>query len=184
MPFDFEPLEIPDVIRIIPRVFGDARGFFLESYHRPAFCEAGIECVFMQDNHSKSARGVVRGLHYQNPAPQAKLVRVVQGRIFDVAVDIRRNSSTFGKSVSLCLDAREHHAVFIPRGFAHGFAVLSETAEVLYKTDNVYAPDCEHGILWNDPEIAINWPVDSPVLSEKDAALPRLDETRPESLPG
>ena len=164
------PTAIPDVLIIEPKVFGDDRGFFFESYNAKAFEQAtGLKCEFVQDNHSKSAKHVLRGLHYQINQPQGKLVRVVQGEVFDVAVDIRKSSKTFGQWVGMHLSATNKKQLWIPEGFAHGFVVLSETAEFLYKATDYYAPEHERSIAWNDPIIAIQWPVDGePVLSAKD----------------
>ena len=166
------PLAIPDVILFEPKVFGDARGFFLESFNQKAFDEAtGSHYDFVQDNHSRSSKGVLRGLHYQLlPHAQGKLVRVVQGAVFDVAVDIRKSSPTFGQWVGLELSAEKHQQLWVPPGFAHGFVVLSETADFLYKTTNYYAPAFERSIAWNDPHLAIQWPLnEAPQLSGKDA---------------
>ncbi|AFK22083.1 dTDP-4-dehydrorhamnose 3,5-epimerase [Pyrococcus sp. ST04] len=177
MPFEFIPLEIPGVILIKPKVFEDERGFFMETYKRSDFEKAGIKGEFVQDNHSRSKYGVLRGLHFQRePYAQAKIVRVVRGVIFDVAVDLRRNSPTFGKWVGVILSEFNKWQLYIPRGFAHGFVVLSDVAEVVYKVDSVYAPDHEAGIIWNDPDIGIKWPIDNPVLSEKDKKWPTLKE--------
>lgn len=165
--------DIPDVCLIVPRVFGDARGFFYESFNQRAFAEAtGVQTQFVQDNHSRSARGVLRGLHYQIQQPQGKLVRVVSGEVFDVAVDIRRSSPTFGKWVGAHLSAVNHAQLWVPAGFAHGFVVLSESAEFLYKTTDYYAPEHEQCIAWNDPVLNIQWPGlgEQPKLSAKDAA--------------
>jgi dTDP-4-dehydrorhamnose 3,5-epimerase len=166
------PLAIPDVLLIQPKVFGDTRGFFFESFNQKAFNEAtGTSHQFVQDNHSRSTQGVLRGLHYQIQQPQGKLVRVVQGAVFDVAVDIRRSSPTFGQWVGAELSADNHHQLWVPPGFAHGFLVLSESADFLYKTTGYYAPEHERCILWNDSEISIQWPIDiKPLLSVKDAA--------------
>jgi dTDP-4-dehydrorhamnose 3,5-epimerase len=166
------PTEIPEVLLIEPKVFGDARGFFFESWNERGFAQAGITARFVQDNHSRSQRGVLRGLHYQIEQPQGKLVRVTAGEIFDVAVDIRRHSPTFGRSVSLVLSAESKSMLWIPPGFAHGFCVLSEAAEVLYKATDYWAPQFEHSIAWNDPDLAIAWPLEgaAPILSAKDAA--------------
>lgn len=163
---------IPDVKIIEPKVFGDARGFFYESFNARAFAEAtGVDVQFVQDNHSKSARHVLRGLHYQLQQAQGKLVRVVQGEVWDVAVDIRRSSPTFGQWVGEILSAENNRQLWVPAGFAHGFVVLSETAEFLYKTTDYYAPAYERCIAWNDADLAINWPLDAaaPSLSAKDA---------------
>jgi len=166
------PTAIPDVLVIEPKVFGDERGFFYESYNEKAFYEAtGLDVRFVQDNHSKSARNVLRGLHYQVQQPQGKLVRVVQGEVFDVAVDIRKDSKTYGQWVGEILSADNKKQLWIPPGLAHGFVVLSETAEFLYKTTDYYAPAHERCIAWNDPDLAIAWPIDGiPSLSAKDAA--------------
>lgn len=166
-------LAIPDVVLIEPKVFGDARGFFYESFNQKAFNEAtGTDHQFVQDNHSRSSRGVLRGLHYQLPPnAQGKLVRVVQGAVFDVAVDIRKSSPTFGQWVGAELSADNHRQLWVPPGFAHGFVVLSDTAEFLYKTTDYYAPQHERCIAWNDPQLAITWPdVGVPQLSAKDQA--------------
>jgi dTDP-4-dehydrorhamnose 3,5-epimerase len=161
---------IPDVLIIEPRVFGDGRGFFFESFNQKAFAgETGITDVFVQDNHSRSARNVLRGLHYQIVKPQGKLVRTVLGEVFDVAVDLRRSSRTFGKWVGITLSAENKRLLWIPKGFAHGFLVLSELAEVLYKTTDYYAPEHERTLMWNDPELGIRWPDHAaPLLSKKD----------------
>jgi len=164
---------IPDVLLLEPRVFGDDRGFFFESFNQRTFCAAtGLDLQFVQDNHSRSAHNVLRGLHYQVVQPQGKLVRVVSGEVFDVAVDIRRNSPTFGKWVGALLSATNKHQLWVPPGLAHGFLVLSETADFLYKTTDYYAPAHERCIAWNDPTLAIDWPLNgqAPVLSAKDAA--------------
>ncbi len=163
--------EIPDVLILEPKVFGDERGFFMESYNRRALAAiAGIEGDFVQDNHSRSARNVLRGLHYQIRQPQGKLVRVIMGAVFDVAVDIRRSSPAFGKAVCVELSAENKRMVWIPAGFAHGFLALSEGTEVLYKSTDYYAPEHERCLLWNDPDIGIEWPLDgTPLISEKDA---------------
>jgi dTDP-4-dehydrorhamnose 3,5-epimerase len=167
------PLAIPDVLLIEPKVFGDTRGFFFESFNQKAFNEAtGTSHQFVQDNHSRSTKGVLRGLHYQIQQPQGKLVRVVQGAVFDVAVDIRKSSPTFGQWVGAELSADNHHQLWVPPGFAHGFLTLSESAEFLYKTTDYYAPQHERCIVWNDPELAIAWPCVEiePTLSAKDKA--------------
>lgn len=170
----FVATAIPGVFIIEPSVFGDHRGFFLETYRKDRFLAAGIDVDFVQDNHSRSTRGVLRGLHYQEPNAQGKLVRTLSGVIFDVAVDIRRGSPTFGKWVGVELSAENKRQLWVPRGFAHGFAVISEIAEVAYKCTNYYDPGSEKGILWNDPHIGIEWPVTNPTLSDKDAKAPRL----------
>lgn len=164
------PLAIPDVILLEPKVFGDDRGFFFESFNHRRFEEAvGKPVTFVQDNHSRSVKNVLRGLHYQIQQPQGKLVRVVQGEVFDVAVDLRRSSATFGQWVGAHLSAENKHQLWVPEGFAHGFVVLSETAEFLYKTTDYYSPEYERSIVWNDGDIAIQWPFEGePVLSPKD----------------
>jgi len=164
------PTSIPDVLIIEPKVFGDSRGFFFESFNQQAFNAAvGQDVQFVQDNHSLSAKGVLRGLHYQIQQPQGKLVRVVRGAVFDVAVDLRKSSSTFGQWVGIELNEDNHRQLWVPAGFAHGFVVLSESAEFLYKTTDYYAPEFERSIMWNDPDIGINWPNDDePQLSGKD----------------
>jgi dTDP-4-dehydrorhamnose 3,5-epimerase len=177
MPFTFTSLRIPDVILVQPRVFPDARGFFLETYKYSDFAANGISETFVQDNHSRSAKGVLRGLHYQNPpAAQGKLVRAARGAIFDVAVDIRPGSATFGQWVGEILSDENHRMLYLPPGFAHGFLTLSDWADVSYKATAAYAPELDSGVIWNDPGIAIQWPIETPILSPKDAALPRLDE--------
>ncbi len=166
------PTTIPEVLILEPKVFGDARGFFFESFNQKAFNEAtGLNETFVQDNHSRSAKGVLRGLHYQLQQPQGKLVRVVRGAVFDVAVDIRKSSTSFGRWVGVELTEDNHKQLWVPAGFAHGFVVLSESADFLYKTSDYYAPSHERCIAWNDPEIGINWPQDlEPKLSAKDQA--------------
>lgn len=177
MPFTFEMLQIPDVRLIIPRVFGDARGFFLETYKQTAFAAEGLNVTFVQTNHSRSTANVLRGLHYQKaPKAQAKLVTVVSGEVFDVAVDIRVGSPTYGAWVGAVLSSDNHHLLYIPPGFAHGFCVLSEVADLIYQVTDEFSSEHERGILWNDPEIGIDWPIRAPVLSPRDAAQPRLDE--------
>ena len=162
---------IPDVRMIEPKVFGDARGFFFESWNARAFAVAGIDVAFVQDNHSRSHRGVLRGLHYQIEHAQGKLVRVVEGEVFDVAVDLRRSSATFGRHVAATLSAENRRMLFIPPGFAHGFLVVSETAEFLYKTTDYWYPQHERTLLWNDAALGIDWPRDIvPTLAAKDAS--------------
>lgn len=174
----FIPTTIPNVIIIEPRIFADERGFFLESYQKQRFSEAGIPFDFVQDNHSKSQQGVLRGLHYQIQQPQGKLVRVIAGEIFDVAVDIRKSSPTFGKWVGDYLSAENKKMLWVPVGFAHGFLVISPNAEVLYKTTDYYATQWERSILWNDPSINIDWPLKGriPILSPKDEAGKLLNQ--------
>ena len=173
------------VCLIRPRLFPDRRGFFMESYNERVFADLGIHCRFVQDNHSRSQRGVLRGLHYQIRHGQAKLVRVTRGRVFDVAVDIRRGSPSFGRWFSAELDEDNRLMMFVPVGFAHGFLVLSEEAEFEYKVSDFYAPEAERGIAWNDPDLAIEWPLQDlePILSDKDRAYPRLREVAEVDLP-
>ena len=177
MPFIFESLAIPGVTLVKPRVFSDTRGFFLETYKRSDFTGAGIPADFVQVNHSHSLVNVLRGLHYQkNPAAQGKLVTAVRGAVFDVAVDIRQGSPTYGSWLGEVLSEENHHLLYIPPGFAHGFCVLSDRADVIYRVTAEYAPALDRGVLWNDPDLAIEWPVENPILSEKDANQPRLRE--------
>ena len=178
MPYTVTPTAIPEVLILEPKVFGDARGFFFESFNARDFAQAtGLEVAFVQDNHSKSAKGVLRGLHYQIQHPQGKLVRVVEGEVFDVAVDLRRSSPTFGRWVGERLSADNHKQLWVPPGFAHGFVVLSESAEFLYKTTDYWFPEHERSLLWNDPAVGIDWPIDvPPLLAAKDAAGKHLDE--------
>lgn len=167
----FTPTSIPDVILLEPRVFGDARGFFMETYQAKQFANAGIYADFVQDNHSGSQKGILRGMHYQIRQAQAKLVRVIAGEVYDVVVDLRKSSPTFGKWMGLALSAENKRQLWIPAGFAHGFYVLSDWAEFFYKTTEYYAPEWERTILWNDPQLAIAWPLlenQPPVLSGKD----------------
>lgn len=177
------PTELPEVLLIHPDVHRDDRGFFVESFHAERYASVGIAEPFVQDNHSRSTRGTLRGLHAQVSQPQGKLVRVTQGEVFDVAVDIRRDSPTFGRHVGVVLGAEDFSQLWIPEGFAHGFCVLSETAELQYKCTRPYDPSSELTIAWNDPEIAIHWPVDTPTLSEKDRAGFRLSECSADQLP-
>lgn len=178
MAFDFIKLEIPDVILVTPKIFTDTRGFFIETYKKSEFISNGIKDDFVQDNHSKSTKGVLRGLHFQKKEKsQSKLVRCISGVIFDVAIDIRKNSSSYGKWVSAILSEENKKMLYIPKGFAHGFLVLSETAEIVYKTGEEYSPENDRGILWSDPKININWNYDNPILSEKDKNLPLLRDT-------
>ncbi|BBF65275.1 dTDP-4-dehydrorhamnose 3,5-epimerase [Acidithiobacillus sp. 'AMD consortium'] len=175
-----EALTIPGVLLITPKVFGDVRGFFMESWNRRAFAAAGLDLDFVQDNHSRSQQGVLRGLHYQIHQPQGKLVRVVSGAVFDVAVDLRRSSPHFGRWAGATLSAENQQMLWVPPGFAHGFYVLSESADFLYKTTEFYAPEAERCVIWNDPDIAIDWPlVDGkpPLLATKDAAALPLSES-------
>ncbi len=171
-------LEIPEVLLIEPTVYGDERGFFFESFNQARFNEAaGAEVSFVQDNHSKSAKGVLRGLHYQISQAQGKLVRVVEGEVFDVSVDLRRSSPTFGQWVGEILSADNRRQLYIPPGFAHGFVVLSETAQFLYKTTDFYSPQHERAIIWNDPTVNVAWPIETtPTLSSKDAQAPFMKD--------
>jgi len=163
------PTELPEVLLIEPKVFGDARGFFMESWNRKTFQGLGLDLDFVQDNHSRSGKGVLRGLHYQLHQPQGKLVRVTSGSVYDVAVDLRKSSPNFGKWTGHILSDENKHMLWVPPGFAHGFLVLSESADFLYKTTEYYAPEHERCVLWNDPEIGIDWPLDGePALSAKD----------------
>jgi dTDP-4-dehydrorhamnose 3,5-epimerase len=177
------PTEIPDVLLLEPDVFGDARGFFLETYHQKRYQDAGIKDVFVQDNHSRSERHVLRGLHYQWQHLQGKLIYALSGNIWDVAVDIRYGSPTFGKQVGVLLTAENHRQLYVPAGFAHGFVVLTDWADVCYKCTDLYYPEFDAGVVWNDPDLAVNWHVDAPLLSAKDGRLPRLSEIPPEKLP-
>lgn len=174
---------IPDILLIETDVYRDGRGFFQETYHVQKYEALGISGRFVQDNHSKSVAGTLRGLHFQHPHGQGKLVRVTQGEVYDVAVDIRVGSPTFGKWFGTILSAENMRQIFIPAGFAHGYCVLRETAEFQYKCTDFYAPDCEQGILWNDPQLSIEWPITKPLLSAKDSAYPRLTQISAEKLP-
>jgi len=170
---------LPDVLIVEPRVLRDERGFFVETYHAPRYHAAGIDATFIQDNHSRSVRGTLRGLHWQTaPHPQAKLVRVLAGEILDVAVDIRPGSPTFGRWVSVTLSADNFRQLYVPVGFAHGFLVISESADIEYKCSDVYDPAAERGLMWNDPEIGVAWPVTEPILSARDRAHPPLGALR------
>lgn len=174
----------PDVLLLEPKVFSDSRGFFLESYNQQTLAQHGIHAEFVQDNHSRSARGTLRGLHFQLQKPQAKLCRVIAGEVLDVAVDIRRGSPTFGQWTSALLTAQNFRQIFVPRGFAHGFLVVSEWAEFLYKCDDFYDLADQRGIAWNDPDLAIEWNFDGePLLSAKDQNAPRLCEMSDAELP-
>lgn len=179
MPFTFAKTSIDGLYVVTPRAFEDSRGFFLEAYAKSAFEAVGIRGELVQQNHSKSIRGVLRGLHFQRePVAQAKLVRCTRGEILDVAVDIRKSSPTFGRWVSFPLSESNRNMLYIPRGFAHGFLTVSDVAEVQYSVDNVYAPDHEGGIIWNDPQLAIEWPIEHPILSDRDRSWPRLSELK------
>ena len=186
MPIHVTKTTLPAVKLIRHDVYGDARGFFMETYNARDFRDAGIDAEFVQDNLSSSRKGVVRGLHYQLGRPQAKLVRVLEGSVWDVAVDIRKGSETFGHWTAAELSGENKHSLFVPEGFAHGFCVLSDTAVFSYKCSDFYAPEEERGIAWNDPKINIPWPLDGapPILSEKDRELPTLSQLPPADLPG
>ena len=177
MPFTFKTLDITEVILIEPQVFEDNRGFFMETYKMPDFVASGIKGTFVQDNLAYSTRGVLRGLHYQNPPfEQGKLVRAARGEIFDVAVDIRRGSPTYGKWVKAILSEENRKMLYIPEGFAHGFCVLSEIAEIAYKSTGVYSPRSEAGVIYDDADLNIEWPIEEPILSSKDKMWPTLEE--------
>jgi len=177
MSFTFKKLHLPEVVLVEAQTFFDERGFFMESYKESDFVNNGIDAKFFQDNFSHSTQGVLRGLHYQkSPKAQAKLVIALRGEIFDVAVDIRSDSPTYGKWVGEILSEQNHKLLYIPEGFAHGFCVLSEEADVLYKVNNEYSPEHEKGIIWNDPDIGITWPIDKPILHQKDHQLPLLKD--------
>jgi dTDP-4-dehydrorhamnose 3,5-epimerase len=176
MPFTFTRLAIPEVLLVTPRVFDDDRGFFLETYRQTDFMEMGVP-PFVQSNHSHSARGVLRGLHYQKPPlAQGKLVTVIAGEVFDVAVDIRRGSPTYGQWVGETLSAANHRLLYIPPGFAHGFCVLSDEADIFYQVTAEYSHPHDRGVLWNDPDIGVAWPIAAPLLSTKDSRQPRLQD--------
>lgn len=180
MPFTFTPLAIPDIVLVQPKVFGDSRGFFAETYQEQAFREAGIGSHFVQDNHSLSTQGVLRGMHYQlAPYAQGKLVSVAAGRIWDVAVDVRFGSPTYGRWIGAELSGENHHALWIPPGFAHGFVVLSPTVHFLYKCTEPYAPAAERGFRWDDASVAIDWPLRDVTLSSRDADLPAFAAIEP-----
>ena len=177
MPFAVKRLPIPEVVLIEAKVFSDQRGFFLETYKYSDFAKFGITSHFVQENHSQSVKGVLRGLHYQrNPKAQGKLVTCTKGRIYDVAVDIRKGSPTYGRWVSVDLLGDTNLMIYIPPGFAHGFVTLSDVAEVLYKCTEEYSPEEERGIIWNDPQLKISWPVDKPILSGKDNRFPPWED--------
>ncbi|MGJ3259877.1 MAG: dTDP-4-dehydrorhamnose 3,5-epimerase [Rhodospirillales bacterium] len=172
----FHETGLAGVLLVEPTVFDDPRGHFFEVHHRDKFAAAGIGLAFVQDNHSHSTKGTVRGLHFQEPHAQGKLVRAVNGEIFDVAVDIRKGSPTFGQWTGHILSAANRRQLWVPPGFAHGLCALSDTVDVIYKCTDVYAPEDEHGIAWNDPDIGIEWPIETPVLSDKDSAAPMLKD--------
>jgi dTDP-4-dehydrorhamnose 3,5-epimerase len=177
------PTDLPEVLLVEPDVHRDTRGFFVETWHAAKYAEAGLDVGFVQDNHSRSQRGTLRGLHAQLAKPQGKLIRVSVGEIFDVAVDIRHGSPNFGRYVGVVLSADNFRQLWIPEGFAHGFCVISETAELQYKCTDFYDPASELAIAWDDPEIGIRWPADAPLLSAKDRNAPRLSDCAPELLP-
>ena len=177
MAFSFKRTAIPEVMLIAPLVLPDQRGFFMETYKRSDFAAQGIDEIFVQCNHSRSSRGILRGLHYQkNPKAQAKLIRVLWGEIYDVVVDLRQDGPTFRKWIAAILSAKTKMMLYVPAGFAHGFCVTSEEAEILYMATEEYAPDFESGVIWNDPDVAIDWPISEPILSPRDRAWPRLRE--------
>jgi dTDP-4-dehydrorhamnose 3,5-epimerase len=177
------PTSLKEVLLIEPSIFEDKRGFFMEIYQQEKYWKLGIDRDFIQDNLSHSVKGTLRGLHYQHPHAQAKLMQVIRGEIFDVAVDIRRGSPTFGKWAGLHLSEKNKQQLYIPEGFAHGFCVLSETAIFMYKCSDLYAPNCERGILWSDPDIGIAWPIENPLLSDKDGKYKSLKDIPPDYLP-
>jgi dTDP-4-dehydrorhamnose 3,5-epimerase len=174
----FVETEIPGVIVIEPQIHRDDRGFLLESYHEPRYREGGIRERFVQDNHSRSTRGTLRGLHGQSPHPQGKLVRVIAGDVFDVAVDVRRGSPSYGKYVATELSAENFRQIYLPPGVLHGFLVTSEIAEFEYKCTDIYHPESEFSVAWNDPDIGVAWPIEEPILSEKDRSAPRLRDVK------
>jgi len=175
MPFTFRNLSIPEVILVEAKEFADKRGFFMESFKESIFGTNGIDTRFVQDNYSHSIKGVLRGLHYQKePKAQAKLVMVIKGEIFDVAVDMRKGSPTYGKWTGEILSDKNHKLLYVPEGFAHGFCVLSNEADVIYKVNSEYSPEHERGIIWNDPDVVIKWPIENPIMIEKDLQLPTL----------
>ncbi len=179
MPFEFRNLEIPEIILIKPKIFEDSRGFFMETYKYSEFVKAGINEKFVQDNHSKSIKNVLRGIHFQlNPKAQGKLIRCIKGKIFDIAVDLRKNSPTFKQWIGIELSEENRLIIYIPAGFGHAFLTLSEEAEVIYKTTEEYSPEHDTGIRWNDPDINITWGIKDPIVSEKDAKLPFLKDVK------
>lgn len=177
------PQTLKEVVLIEPQVFGDARGYFMETYHAGRYGDAGIKLPFVQDNLSRSRQGILRGLHLQNPRPQGKLVSVLEGEVFDVALDVRVGSPTFGRWVSAVLSGDNHHQLWVPPGFAHGFAVTSESAVFFYKCTDLYAPQSELGVAWDDPALNIPWPVEAPLLSDKDQKNLPLAQIDPSLLP-
>jgi dTDP-4-dehydrorhamnose 3,5-epimerase len=177
------PTDLTDITIIEPKVFGDARGYFVETWSQVRYRDAGLPATFVQDNVSRSSHGVLRGLHFQNPKAQGKLVTVLEGEVYDVAVDIRIGSPTFGRAVGVVLSGDNKRQVYVPPGFAHGFCVTSETALFMYKCTELYAPEAEKGITWNDPDLGIRWPIERPTLSSKDANYPRLRDIDQSTLP-
>ena len=176
MSFIFKKLSIPDVILVEPKIFSDERGFFMESFRNSIFKKNGIDIKFIQDNLSRSKKDILRGLHFQkNPKAQAKLITVIRGEIFDVVVDIRKNSPTYGKWISEILSECNHKSLYVPEGFAHGFCVLSDKTDVIYKVSEEYSPENESGIIWNDPKINISWPIKNPIISDKDNKFLKLE---------
>lgn len=180
---EIQSTKFNEVVVISPRIFQDPRGYFFETFQAGRYKESGIACDFVQDNLSYSQKDTLRGLHYQHPHGQAKLVSVVRGEVLDVVVDVRKGSPTFGQWEGVTLSAENHRQLFVPEGFAHGFCVLSEDALFTYKCSDYYAPDAEHGIAWDDPDIGIAWPIEQPLLSEKDAYYPRLRDVDEKNLP-
>ena len=177
MPFTFHSTQLPGVVIVEPKVFADDRGFFIETYKRSDFVAGGIDVDFVQENHSKSVRGTLRGLHFQRaPKAQAKLVRAIEGEVFDVVVDIRKGSPTFGRWEAVLLSAENRRSVYVPAGYAHGFCVTSAEAQIVYKTSAEYAPELEDGVRWDDPALAIPWPITAPILSPRDGRWPNLVE--------
>lgn len=183
MDVNIKQLSLPGVLLIEPKCFEDNRGYFMETFHQQKYQKAGIDQAFVQDNHSHSSRGVLRGLHYQLKHPQEKLIYAVTGTIFDVALDIRKGSPTFGQWTGAELSAENKRQIYVPQGFAHGFVVLSESADVIYKCTDLYTPGDEYGLLWSDPEIGISWPVENPILSQKDIENPSLNQISESYLP-
>lgn len=177
------PLAIPDVLLVAPKVFGDDRGYFFESWQLSRYCGHGVDAGFVQDNFSRSGKGILRGLHLQHPHGQGKLVSVLEGEVFDVAVDVRHGSPTFGRHVHATLSGKNHHQLWIPAGFAHGFCVTSDHAVFHYKCSEAYHPECEVGVAWDDPDLGIPWPAEAPQLSQKDQANPRLRDIDRKQLP-
>ena len=171
-----EQTDLEGVLLVKPTVFGDSRGFFMETYHAEKFAENGLPAVFVQDNHSRSSKGILRGLHFQFPSWQGKLVRVIQGEVFDVAVDVRRESPNFGRWYGTYLSEENKNQLYVPEGFAHGFCVTSEIADVVYKCTSIYNPSEDFSMMWNDPQIGIQWPIDNPMLSDKDQNAMSLED--------